>query len=233
MGLESAAARGELKEAPHDMRITIAVGERNWAEQKRVSEELQPVAVEWGIPPEIQRERGLAHGEMAYVLSKVDETNKESRSYGPCTGLAVVGQNKEGRPISFLSHQTPHTIDAESRFSEQFTHDLDEHLHALKEACKEGTIDVVIVGGSTTEYRSLFGKKKISDATYGRVAHSLTDTVRKILMVEPRVFGPTVNSAESTGITDVILDTQNRRLYIWRTQGQAFGDFDKPAGEIL
>jgi hypothetical protein len=220
------------QEVPQKYRIMVSVGERRGHDVEHSEREvhsdlikkLDADPVQWGAKTEVLNEREQKNaGSGSYVISKVDEENKYSEAYGPCTGIAVVGTEKVGgKNISLLTHQAPHSID------EDFIKALTEELAQLKSLSKLGTIDVLMYGGTVVTHKTIFGRTKTEDAYYNQIIEKLNTAIKDALGVEPRIFG-----ANTTGFTNVVLDTENRRLHMERAEGDAFGDFDKPASEAL
>ncbi len=164
----------------------------------------------------------------SYVISDVDGSNKESRNYGPCTGIVAVGLGKDGKNISLLTHHAPMAFD-----KDDFFEGVADRLRKLQEEAVPGTVDVVIIGGNEYERRKFF-IKNTDDSEYKKIAGQLAKLSRDILKVEPRLFGPVVDNFTSSGATSVLLDTENRRLHMLRTEGKAAGDdFDRLASEVL
>ena len=91
-------------------------------------------------------------GEKTYVISLCNNKNKYSDKYLNCTGLILVGEDKEtGENISFLSHQNPEFFLKNETIKINFNKDLNENLDNIINRCTPGTIDAVILGGNEEE----------------------------------------------------------------------------------
>lgn len=146
-------------------------------------------------------------GARTYVISETDRTDKYSEEYANCTGIALVGTDKNtGEQISFLSHQDPKIF--LDMYKKRFKKDLTSAISAHKERSSPGTIDAVIFGGN----RSFFGGDL---SEYAKSIKTLSDICKGELGFEPTVLtGPNIET--EVGRTAAFLDTQNRRLYIVR-----------------
>ena len=147
------------------------------------------------------REKGKT-GE--WVISYISETDKYSTDYWNCTGVVAVGTRKEdGKQVSLLTHQNPHQF---LNDDQKFTEDLSGSLQELKNTCKPGTVDVVILGGN----------QDFSDDWYIR-SISLVDKICKdSLGFTPDVItGPDFSN---NGPAQAYFETQTRRLYFARPE---------------
>lgn len=136
-----------------------------------------------------------------YVMSPIDNADKNSEHFYACTGLVVVGKSlKEAGNISFLTHQTPDSVD------KLFSGALEEQLINIKKESKDKTIDAIVFGGGETS--NDFHKKN-----YKTSIKFLGEEVKKILGFEPIVFnGPKIINDQDK----VYFDNENRRLYLYR-----------------
>lgn len=217
----------------YEYRIMVSVGENTFetrSDHGSHAKRLGASRVAWGAHKEKLEERNQKNaGERTYVISPVDTTNKESEGYTWCTGIVAVGKTKEGTNISLLTHQAPYYI-AKEPYRTKFIQDVTTELLELRSKSLPGTIDVIIVGGNVQQKEDIFGREmmdKKEHNDYLKDVEMLTRIVRDNLQIEPRVFGPNFY-----GLTDIVLDTANRRLYMQR--GKTFrSDFDKPASEVL
>ncbi len=139
----------------------------------------------------------LTAGPRGYVISAIDNSNKFSLGFGSCTGLIVAGIDKEtGENISFITHQP-------SFNSTGFADDFEKRLQEMKNRCKFGTIDAIIVGGG------------ISKEYYIRELKLFLPVMQRILGFQPIVInGPKVG----TGKDDIYYDNKHRRLYFLRPE---------------
>ena len=119
-------------------------------------------------------------------------------------GLIVAGIDKKtGENISFITHQP-------SSFSEDFTVDLKKRLNEMKERCRQGSVDAIIVGGISNS-NELF--KKI----YVKTIHFLSKETRQTFGFEPVIVnGPKV--LVPVTVDEVSFDNKNRRLYLIRSK---------------
>ena len=111
-------------------------------------------------PDVLKRNNMRNAGVQTYAISDSNEKNKYSRRYWNCTGVAIVGTNKEtGEQVSFLSHQDPWKfLEANER---DFMNDLSESIKKLKQNSQDGTVDATVFGGhygSTNEHISSIKK---------------------------------------------------------------------------
>jgi len=148
----------------------------------------------------------------SYVISKVDNSDKFSKSFKNCTGVIVTGCDKEtGKNISFLSHQDPKYFLNEDFNKNKFTKDLREQLLELKQKSVNGTIDAIIFGGN------YFKEKDYSEfrENYFNSIKLLLKEIKGILGFEPVVIvGP--KTKEGGKEDDVFYDNDNRLLYMIR-----------------
>src|SRR3989338_2804368 len=164
----------------------------------------------FGEPQELERENYKNAGDYSYAISPVDDTDKFSREFRNCTGLAVIGTDKEsGASVSFFSHQDPNHFLSGTKNTEHFTHDVRQRLSELKGRCVEGTIDAVIVGGNVLFDRPLFKEGYINSIKL------LAGQVEDVLGFEPVVI---IGPKATPGSDNVFFDTKQRRLYIMRPQ---------------
>ena len=140
-------------------------------------------------------------GPETYAISEINEKSKSSYSYRNCTGIIVVGKNKKGKEVSFMSHQDP--TEFLDKKKEVFINDLSQRIKEILEKTKKDTIDAIIFGG------------KRADREYQDSIKLLGDTLKKELGFEPTVMtGPNLDYDG----TNIFFDTQNRRLYIVRNE---------------
>jgi hypothetical protein len=162
------------------------------------------------VPANLEGKNFLNSGRGTYVMSTIDNFNKFSQGFADCTSLIVAGLDKKtGKNISFLSHQDP------IRFlfgkKEDFVKHLKQRLDEIKDRCRDGTIDAVVIGGNylelvDEEYNSL--KKKYLDSI-----KLLSLETKQVLGFEPSVInGPKI----SRGPDNIYYDNENRRLYFMR-----------------
>lgn len=148
----------------------------------------------------------LNAGEHTYVISNCSESSKWSESYWNCTGVAVIGVDKEtGKEISILTHQNPEEFLGKNE--KDFESDLSKVITNLLGRTEKGTVDAVVFGG----YYGPYGE---SNSEYLKSIKKISKVCASVLGYEPVVLtGPNRDGSYSTNI---FLDTQKRRLYIVR-----------------
>jgi len=162
----------------------------------------------WGKKPELEENHISNAGEKTYVISDCNDKNKYSKRYQNCTGIIIVGEEKESnRQISIMSHQNPGKFLKEKK--ENFIEDLTKKVEDIKNKSKNESLDVVIFGGilELTDYFRY--KDSIS---------FLNEILTKFNLKPVVMTGPNENYIY--GATDVYFDTQNRRLFIIRPAQQ-------------
>jgi len=160
---------------------------------------------------EFQIEKPLTAGPKTYIISPIDDFNKYSKSFTRCVGLVITGVDKEtGKNISFLLHSDPVSF----LFSEKnnFTTDLNKQLVKIKERCKPGTIDAVIIGGR------YFGDDELDNyqvsQLYPDAINLLGTETKQVLGFEPIVINGPKNSREKWD--EIYYDNNHRKLYFIR-----------------
>lgn len=180
----------------------------------------------------------LHAGLQSYVISSIDEDRKFSKGFHACTGLVVVGVDKNiGKNISFITHQFPIALSNEDK-KVKFLSDLNTKLMEMRDRCIPGTVDAVVVGGS-------YVKDKESDdypmvlKYYPMSVDLSSDGVRNIFGFEPMIVNGPKDSRFLNGELNedsIYFDTNQRRLYFVRSKinqpgkGRTSGDFK--AGEF-
>ncbi|MFA5830569.1 MAG: hypothetical protein WC878_01940 [Candidatus Paceibacterota bacterium] len=171
---------------------------------------------EYGGNTKSQEERGFLTGAGGnYVFSPVNAKGKVSTGYIMCTGVAVVGKDKEkDENISFLSHQFPVFFLPGKSHHKQFVGGLETRLEELKQRSVPGSIDAVIFGGKFYEAGSPYENE------YTDSIQLLQDEIRNALGFDPVVItGPKRYKNDwEQGDEVVFFDTANRRLYISRPE---------------
>lgn len=154
---------------------------------------------------ETAEEKGFLHGTESghYYISAINERDKFSENYYICTGIIVAGIHKDsGKNISFMTHQSPGGFLRIDR--DKFIGDLQQRLRELKEMCKEGTIDAVIVGGKSSNA----DKQDYLDSV-----ELLSTEIAKTLGFEPLVInGP------QTSLDDAFYNNKQREVYFRRSK---------------
>lgn len=184
-----------------------------------------------------QRNGGRAE---SYVISSISSQDKYSSGYHNCTGIAAIGVDvKTGENISILSHQDPCFIHATSERWERFLSDVRKVFTELKSRSKDDSVDIVLFAGdyspgnlvrSIVKKRAKDGKSRNDD--YKDAIKGIAHVSQEVLGIDPRVIvGP---KAIGSGIeVDVVLDTQHRRLYLYRPlQDSSNKDHDFNASNV-
>lgn len=141
----------------------------------------------------------LTAGPRTYIISAIDDSNKFSQEFAVCTGLIVAGiDEKTGKNISFVTHQLSCSVD--------FVADLEKRLLEMKQRCRHGTIDAVIVGGIFSGL----------DIEYLKTIRLLSTKTQQTFGFEPIVINGPKTSVRIKGVDDIYYDNKNRRLYFVR-----------------
>lgn len=160
--------------------------------------------VDWFSDQDTIDAMGLLNaGQHTYVISKLDEKNKISKSFSECTGIISSGLEKAtGRYISFMTHQDLPDLSPEER--DQFIDHLKQRFLELKGRCTPDSIEVLIIGGNQSNRHS-------NEYTDG--ISFLTEEIKKDIDLYPVIIGPKI-----LGVYDnAYFDNINRRLYLVRS----------------
>lgn len=140
-------------------------------------------------------------------LSGLNETSKYSLEYQYCTGIIMVGVDKEtGKQISFMTHQSPFHIAEDS-----FKKILIESINELNQRSKSGSIDAVIFGSRSDSLNDT--------SIYKNSIINLNEICKNQLGFEPIILtGPNISTVNkiSDRCTDIYFDTESRRLDLVR-----------------
>ena len=165
---------------------------------------------------ELDKNNFLNAGEKTYVISEINSADKFGKELFNCTDLIATGISKEtGKNISFISHQDPSFFLNEEQNKNQlkFKSDLRQRLLELKDMCKFGSIDVVIVGG---RFYQNIGDGEYVESTIVKYPPSIKligGEVKDVLGFEPIVINGPKTSNKSD---DIYYDNEHRRLYFVR-----------------
>jgi hypothetical protein len=153
-----------------------------------------------------------------YECSPVDVYPKKSEYYINCIGIVATGLG-DGENVSLLIHAFPPAITSKDSY---FSSDLLKLFNVLREKSESQTIDCVIFGGALRE-----GDE---EGQYDRSIQIINDVAIESFGFTPTVITPPKNDRESERSllerqgkrlyavrTDALLDTANRRLYIWQS----------------
>lgn len=156
------------------------------------------------------KENPLTVGPSTYIISPIDDSNKFSENFHRCTGLVVVGIDKEtGKNISFLSHQDP--LEFLYEYKDEFTKQLKQQLTKIKERCEDGTVAISVVGGRYFSDDELDNYQVIQ--SYNDSVKFLGTAVEEVFKFEPTI----INGPKTSKKGDhVYFDNKNRRLYLIR-----------------
>jgi len=166
----------------------------------------------WESKEKIEKRGQKNAGNNTYVISSISSKDKFSRNFYNCTGLVVVGiDEKDGKDISFISHQEPGVILNMGGVGQLFKQDLSDRLIEMRNRCVPGSVDIAIVGGNFIDDNEYRGKD-----IYGGIVELLTEEVLEVFEFSPHVaVGPKI----IVGRDDVYFNTKERRLYVIRPQG--------------
>lgn len=152
-----------------------------------------------------------------FTMSEVNNRDKFSKYFSPCTGVVVKGTDKvTNKNLSFLSHQSIGvTLDkTHIQENEDFLTTLKQHLIDIKNASADGTIDAVIIGGE-------------SNNNYTEAANIISSGVKEVLGFKPVIInGP---KETSHGEDYIYYDNENGRLYFIRPEVNQIKDFTNPS----
>ena len=158
-----------------------------------VKENIFAREVDYQFPPE-DFENG---GNKTFVFSPTDSKDKVSEWFFDCTGLVIAGYDeKQGRDISFMSHQDPDFLGKDKNKRDIFFNILRKKLEEMKRRSAEGSLDAIIIGGNYVgEADKNKLKEKLNNLIARRIYHasikSLAQEVSAILGFEPVVIaGP-------------------------------------------
>lgn len=171
-----------------------------------------------GQPSYLREEKFLNAGYQTYTISPSDSNDKFSEDLFDCTGMIVVGIDKDtGEQISFASHQDPKKILGQVRG--QFIKDLRLRLEEMQARCLPGSIDAVIVGGIYRKYLPSYPKTVAGNQyridyqqNYLDSIQLLSEETRSILGFEPTVIdGPKTHYGDN-----YLFENKTRQLYFSR-----------------
>ena len=180
-------------------------------------------------PTKAKENRMHNSGIKTYMISSVSEKDKYSSSYFNCTGVIVVGADKEtGKNISFLSHQDPEEFLEDKEVGSKFKRDLSKDIDDLKSRCIPGSIDAIFFGGNKEDVSDnapdenfRFGIDDIDDFFKGpfdeyiKSIKYLNYNIKQKIGFSPVVIsGPNDNLKTNDHSLEVYFDNENRRLYI-------------------
>ena len=162
--------------------------------------------IHWQSNPVYYREHHIKSNQNGtYVISEASEKNKYSEGYLNCTGLIMIGVDKEtGDNISVVTHQQSDSTTLAD--AEKFIRDLATTVKDFVQQCKPKTIDALIVGGNDNDKNNL--------TEYRESAQDIINIASPFLGFAPRMAtGPKITNGKYD--TNIYLDTENRRLHLF------------------
>lgn len=178
---------------------------------------------------DIKENKMYNSGKLSYVISFCNEKNKYSENYLDCTGVVIVGKDKEtGKNISFLSHQNPDFFIKYKEGRLKFKADLDKSIDDLISKCKQGTIDAIIFGGNKQDVSENIPDENFNQGIdnideylkgpfdeYVKSVKYLNYIIKQKIGFSPVVIsGPNDNFETNNHSLNIYFDNNNRRLYI-------------------
>ncbi|MEJ0053601.1 MAG: hypothetical protein WDN10_02650 [bacterium] len=223
---EGYVAPKQSGETSPEMRITACIGAKaDFDPYTRADiHDLDAIPVDYyGNTKKWNRFNQLNGGEGTYVISAIDASNKESKDYLDCTGLAAVGTDKRsGETVSLLTHQDPKQIVQEHR--DRYIVDMTSRLMELHDNCSPHSIDVMLFGGAARNSEDMKG--------YRESIMLLRKLCEKTLGIDPHVVVGPNNPDFNQWDWEVgaVLDTKHRRLYITRAPQDTVRDAETSFG---
>ena len=163
--------------------------------------------LDWDAEKEVHHQNNMKNaGQGSYIISECNEKPKYSEGYGDCLGFVLVGKDQEGRELSLMSHKKPENAFGENM--ENFERDLAERVDEFLKTVDKETVDAIMFGGRR-----------------GGVKYKESIKILGGLLQEKLGFEPTVMTGPNlaASMTDVYLDTKNRRLFIARGEQDSGG----------
>ena len=174
------------------------------------------VWVDWhGGDLEALERQGFKHtGPDSYLICPLTEANIFSDKYINCTGVLALGTDKvTGNEIAFLSHQDPKVFKSDNEImKEKFAIDLKESFAEIRRRSKEGTLDILVLGGNYDRTNPV----SVISRDYIDSIQSLGNLIQEELGVNPTVLtGPNIHIGSGT---DVTVETQTHKVFIERSE---------------
>ncbi len=193
-----------LKEGMHSIQICLDIYDvLNYDDLSGRTEKLKKNSqdIKWrGKTEYYAKNHILSNKDGNWSISEINEQNKFSEKYLNCTGVVLVGTDKEtGENISILTHQETDAIKNDKIFLETLSRQVKEFVSM----CEEGTIDSLVFGGNNDnddlkEYESSI--------------LNLRETLTPVLGFYPDVAtGPKLAGHD----TKVFFDTQKRQFHFF------------------
>lgn len=152
----------------------------------------------------------------SYVISSIDNFNKHSSEFANCTGVFVVGYDKEFKEnVSFMSHEDPDYFLETKKNLNIFKKDFEGSLNEIKDMSEPGSIDAVIFGGNFFHKNDAIKFYKEYQRHYIESIKLLAYEIEKILGFEPKII---IGPKTTYGHDDIYFDNKNRRIYISRPE---------------
>lgn len=159
---------------------------------------------------DIARQNLTARIDNAFVFSRIDWTNKFSKTFRNCTWIVAIWEDKNTwENISFLTHQnTIPFLKQKFNFDKKFWDRLLEKIVQLKDMSKEGTVDIVIIG-----WNDLNNWKD-----YKETIKFLDRIIKDEIWFSPTViWWPTLNMGQKTfNDKHIAIDTNKRFIHYFK-----------------
>ncbi len=157
-----------------------------------------------------------------YVFSDDFYTSKFSNDYALCTGVLLLGNDRNNRQLSFLSHQNTKFLSSleNTKQKKLFQKNLEEKTKKFLDLSAQEVI-VVFLGGVIYQlFNSIYSVNGISNddmkkynEMYLNFISFLSDTIQKIdSSIKPNICPPKIGGFCNN--TDVFFDTENSTVWI-------------------
>jgi hypothetical protein len=158
----------------------------------------------------------------ANFISMVDGLDKKETGFLNCTGLVVCGIDKvTGKNISFMTHQDSIQLFMLGGKADFVMH-LETQLNEIKDQCRPGTIDAVVVGGILDS--GFETDEGIYKKDYLESLKLLSREVDNVLGFDPVVVnGPKIDATDSWD--NFYFSTEERKAYLIRQRVNNMKDF--------
>ncbi len=157
--------------------------------------------IKWNSTADDYKKNNILTGKYDnYSISEINEKNKFSTGYLNCTGIVLVGIDKEtGENISILTHQTS----GEDMKDKTFINDISEQIKEFVSRCEKETIDALIFGGNKENLKEYEEAVKILDKISSPLLGFSPDVAT----------GPKIDRAHLD--TQAFFNTKKRQLHIF------------------
>lgn len=228
----------ELRNIREQLRIKVPIRAAILDRDNMTEEDMKTLS-EFNTNAEFLAEAGFG-SEHRFTSTGINEKNKYSKALRMCTGVVAVGKLRDsGKEVSFMTHNLFPTILRSKRnvkklsvrngasekvayndIVRQYGEAFREQLKNFYELVDKDSIDVIGFGGQAYGRKGIFEDSSWKE--YESAIKYQSQLIKEELGSEPTIIagpqdGPTFTGYGETG-TDVYLDTQNRRLYIVRSE---------------